>query len=268
MRGSQVTKYGMRSGWTHRDVLRLSHPKPAHIRTAAQRQATAAAAGALETLAVQSAPAGGDEDEWALLDVPSPAAAAAATPAAGDAAVPAADSVERNVADMQLLFDFIVKDEAAPAGEGAAKLEGYLASAHRLKKASASDITASAGEGRTEGPPQAAPLAQKDEKTTKKRKAKVDPAAGAEEASGGGPPEVKRPRVEDVTVAEACALITKHRFSRWAPVPWCSSVQHSFGEFEASWQAGRQHVDASCGYLASIGALLTSAVPCQKQRYT
>ena len=218
----------MRSGWTHRDVLRLSHPKPAHIRTAAQRRAAAAAAGALETLAVQSAPAGGDEDEWALVDAPSPTAAAADAPAAADAAASAADAVERKVADMQLLFDFIVKDEAVTAGEGAAKLEGYLAAAHRLKKAKASDITAAAGEGRTETPPEAAQLAHQAEETTKKRKAKVDPAAGAE--------EVKRPRVEGVTIAEACALITKHRFSRWAPVPWRSSAQHSSTEFEASWQ--------------------------------
>lgn len=41
----QVTKYVQRGGWSNRDLLRLAHPDTKFIRVAAQRQATAQAAG-------------------------------------------------------------------------------------------------------------------------------------------------------------------------------------------------------------------------------
>lgn len=212
----------MRSGFSHRDVLRLCHPKAEFIRTAAQRQATKAVGRKLEGLPSQVAAAVDEDEEWDVVDAPSPAPASASDSSTGGAgAARDPDAIEQRMAEMQRVFEFVVKEETAPAEEGAGKLEVYLSDAHRLKKAKA-DLPdppqpEESAEVRTSGTREAMKTEsvqeEEEEKAEKKRKAEEGPAAAV--GAGSGKKEKRQKlKVDDVTVAEACALITKHRFSR------------------------------------------------------
>lgn len=214
-----MTKYGMRCGFSHRDVLRLCHPKAGFIRTAAQRQATKAIGGKLEGLPSQVAAAADEDEDWDMVDAPSPALIPASNSSTGGAAAASApDAIEQRVADMQRVFEFIVKEEAAPAGDDAGKLEVYLSDAHRLKKAKA-DLPAppqpeESDEGKTLGTREAmeSELAKEEDEAKAERKRKAEERAGG--AGRGKKEKRQKMKVEDVTLTQACALITKHRFSR------------------------------------------------------
>lgn len=116
---------------------------------------------------------------------------------------------------MRRIFRFIIREEAPSVTDSSSRLDHFLRDAHRLKRAMQQDcpnsetskatdaLTTAEAEAHTALPSPACPAAGKGDDT---KRQKIEDC--------GRKAEPKKQRVESISLEEACALITKHRFSR------------------------------------------------------